>query len=433
VTTTFAELGGATVVVTPGVATTTTLTVRNDSDIVEAYEFEVLGECASWTTVEPARLSLYPGTAENVAVRFHPARSPEITAGEKPFGVRVMPVERPETSTVSENTVIVEPFLQTRSELTPRRRRAWRGARYTLSLTNLSNTSVTVALSAADTEAQLGFTFPGEVPNIEPGMVEEIRFRARTHKLIWFGRPVTRQFRLAVQSVAALAVEPPLTEQHDLDGELVQQPLLPRWLLAALAALLALILAWFALVRPAITSAAQQAAAQQAAAVQQAAHQQAQTSNRQSPGTAHPGGGGATGGQSGGGGGASSAQPAPPASGPTSQQSSATIQVRTNQGGTGRAGYTVPTGKTFRITDILLANPQGDEGLLTIVFGQQTITTIALETFRNQDYHWVTPIDVPAGATVSATVTCDKPGTPATGVQAPNCLQLLNVSGDLVG
>jgi hypothetical protein len=34
---------------------------------------------------------------------------------------------------------------------------------------------------------------------------------------------------------------------------------------------------------------------------------------------------------------------------------------------------------------------------------------------------------------VAATVTCAKPGTPATGVQAPNCLQLLNVSGDLVG
>jgi hypothetical protein len=107
--------------------------------------------------------------------------------------------------------------------------------------------------------------------------------------------------------------------------------------------------------------------------------------------------------------------------------------VRTNPGGTGRGTYTVPAGKTFRITDILLANPQGDEGLLTVVFGQHTITTIALETFRNQDYHWVTPIDVPAGATVTATVTCSKPGTPATGVQAPNCLQLLNVSGDLIG
>jgi hypothetical protein len=79
----------------------------------------------------------------------------------------------------------------------------------------------------------------------------------------------------------------------------------------------------------------------------------------------------------------------------------------------------------------VLANHQGDEGVLTIGFGERTITTIALETFRNQDYHWVTPIDVPAGATVTATVDCTRPGTPASGRQAAECFQMLNISGEL--
>jgi len=418
VTTTFAELDRPTVVVTPGAETASTLTVRNDSDIVEAYEFQVLGECAPWTTVEPARLSLYPGTAENVTVLFRPPRSSEVTAGEKPLGIRVLPVERPETGTVSESTVIVEPFLATEAELVPRRRRAWRGARYAVSLHNLGNTPVTVSLSAAETEARLRFGFPDRPAEIGPGVLAPIRLRARARKLIWFGKPVTRTFQIDVDLVATQTNEPELAEQHDLDGELVQLPLLPRWLLALLAALLALLLAWFALVRPAIKSTATQAA-------QQAAKQIA-ASQRPTGGASPSSGSGAAG--AGGGGSSATQQPAT-----TSQQSSATIQVRTNTGGTGRTSYTVPAGKTFRITDILLANPQGDEGLLTIVFGQQTVTTIALETFRNQDYHWVTPIDVPAGATVDATVTCNRPGTPATGVPAPNCLELLNVSGDLVG
>jgi len=73
VTTTFAELDRPTVVVTPGAETTTTLAVRNDSDIVEAYEFEVLGECAPWTTVEPTRLTLYPATTASVTVSVPPA------------------------------------------------------------------------------------------------------------------------------------------------------------------------------------------------------------------------------------------------------------------------------------------------------------------------------------------------------------------------
>jgi hypothetical protein len=93
--------------------------------------------------------------------------------------------------------------------------------------------------------------------------------------------------------------------------------------------------------------------------------------------------------------------------------------------------YTVPAGKMFQITDIVLANFQGDQGLLTISFGNRVITTIALETFRNQDYHWVTPIGVPAGGKVSADVTCSVPGTPASGQQAAGCDELLNVSGTL--
>jgi hypothetical protein len=79
----------------------------------------------------------------------------------------------------------------------------------------------------------------------------------------------------------------------------------------------------------------------------------------------------------------------------------------------------------------VLANFQGDQGLLTISFGNRVITTIALETFRNQDYHWVTPIGVPAGGKVSADVTCSVPGTPASGQQAAGCDELLNVSGTL--
>jgi hypothetical protein len=420
--TTFAELDRPTVVVVPGEEATITLTVRNDSDIVEAYEFEVLGECAPWTTVEPVRLSLYPGTAENVTVLLRPPRSPDVPAGEKPLGVRVLPVERPATGTVSDATVVVAPFSVTDPELVPRRRRGWRSARYSVTLRNLGNTPVTASLSAADTEQQLRFRQPEQVPEIEPGETEPTRLRARARKLIWFGKPVTRTFRVDLDPAPVQPVDPDVPERHELDGEFVQLPLLPRWLLALLAALLALVLLWFMLVRPAITSAATQAAddkAQQIAQAASASRQPAAGGGQPTSSSQPPAGGGGT----------SAAAPPPPGTG---LQSSATIQVRVNAGGSGTSSYVVPAGKIFRITDILLANPQGDEGLLTIVFGPQTITRIALETFRNQDYHWVTPIDVPAGGTVDATVTCAKPGTPASGVPAPNCLELLNVSGELV-
>lgn len=387
------------------------MTVRNDSDIVEAYRFEVVGECAPWTEAEPARLSLYPGTSEQVTVWLRPPRSPSVRAGELPLGVRVLPTERPESVVVSETTVVVEPFTEQRGELVPERRRAWRSARYHVALHNDGNTPVAVTLSAPETDDQLTYTLPERPATIQPGDSAELDLRVRVAKVLWFGKAVHWPLRLDVSG-----------GEEPLEGELIQLPVFPRWLLVLLAALLALILAWLLLVRPAVESAAREAADDRAEEIAQSAPEE------QAPPPQSEGGGGENAqpeegqGQETGGG---------PAQG-QGQQSSSTIEVRTDGGDRGTGTYLVPAGQVFRITDIVLANHQGDEGVLTIDFGDRTITTIALETFRNQDYHWVTPIDVPAGASVTATVDCARPGTPVSGRQAPECFQVLNISGELV-
>lgn len=217
-----------------------------------------------------------------------------------------------------------------------------------------------------------------------------------------------------------------------LDAEFVQIPIFPRWLLVLLAALLALLLAWFALVRPAVRSAAEEAATE--------AVQPRPTPAGQAPGAdsgggadARPGGGGpeagAPAGAGPGGDGGSGTGGGTSVGG--GQQSSATIDLETSAGETKTGTYQVPDGSVFGVTDIVVANFQGDEGLLTITFGDRKVTTIALETFRNQDYHWVTPIKIPENDTVTVEVTCQKPGTPATGRQAAGCHEVLNVSGVL--
>ncbi|MEU4745412.1 hydrolytic protein [Actinosynnema sp. NPDC023658] len=429
--TTTTEFGLPTVFVTPGSEASTKLTVRNDSDIVEAYEFEVVGECAPWTSVEPTRLSLYPGTSEQVTVVLRPPRSSEVRAGEVPLGVRVLPVERPESAVVSETTVVVEPFLQQHAELVPERRRAWRSARFHVEVRNVGNTPVGVTLVAAEADDQLRVTVPAEPAIVDPGVRVELPVRARVGKVLWFGSPLAWPVRLTTTSSAAESEVFPATGEatqvEELEGELLQLPVFAKWMLALLALLLALLVAWLLLVRPAVQSAAREAADDRAEELVEAGEQQAaaaqtqpQRSDEQPPSGQQQGQGQGQQGQPGQGnaigGGA---------------QSSSSIEVRTNTGDQGTGSYVVPAGKVFRITDLVLANHQGDEGVLTIVFGERTVTTIALETFRNQDYHWVTPIDVPENSSVSATVTCSRPGTPASGRQAPNCLQLLNVSGTL--
>ncbi|WP_411118108.1 hydrolytic protein [Streptomyces sp. 058-1L] len=442
-----------TVTVSPGGTATTTLTVRNDSDIVEAYTLEVVGDCAAWSTVEPARVSLYPGTSETVTLTFAPPRSHEVKAGETPLAVRVLPAEHPESVVVPEGTVTVEPFHELRTELEPRRRRGWLGARFRTAVQNKGNTPVDVAFTGrqAGEELRLGFT-PGQ-KRLEPGESAEIRLKVRAAKLIWFGEPVTWPFEVEAAEAAGTADEakaegkepvrpetarPEPVRPEPVPGEFLQLPVLPKWLLIVLAALLALLIAWFALVRPAVQSTAKQAVTE--AAEEEAARGEQQQGSATPGGADNPGGsqGQGTGpdaGTPGGNGGSGTGPGTGTGPGGTgaggTQQSSATIDVETETGAEKEGTYKVPAGKVFGITDIVVANFQGDEGVLTISFGERKITTIALETFRNQDYHWVTPIQIPENATVTAAVTCAKPGTPATGTQASGCHQVINVSGVL--
>jgi len=285
-------------------------------------------------------------------------------------------------------------------------------------------------------ELRLGFT--PERRSLQPGESAEVGLRVRARKLIWFGAPATWPFEVnAVESEGADAEAGQPGRPEPLPGEFAQMPLLPKWLLIVLAALLALLVAWFALVRPAVRSTAKEAGTKAA-----------QEENRE-----RPQGGAATGGTTGGDPAGGQGQEQGKATGPgtdgtggagtggsgttggvgtvNSQQSSETIDVETGAGAKKDGTYRVPKGKVFGVTDIVVANFQGDEGVLTISFGERKITTIALETFRNQDYHWVTPIRIQENATVTASVTCSKPGTPATGTQASGCHQVLNVSGVL--
>ncbi|MFJ4672540.1 COG1470 family protein [Kitasatospora purpeofusca] len=465
------------VTVTPGGTATTSLTVRNDGDIVEAYRLEVVGDCAAWTTVEPDRVSLYPGTSETVTIRLAPPRSSRVRAGEVPLAVRVLPTEHPEAVKVPEATVRVEGFRQLRAESAPKRRRGWLRGRFRIAVRNEGNRPVQVGLTPAQPGEELKFDVSPAAPKLEPGESAEVALRVRAGKPVWFGKPVTWPFTVTVAEIVAETVAKAGTEtvakagakagaraddagadagadaSSDVaeddrerprpEAEFVQIPIFPTWLLAVLAALLALLLAWFLLVRPAVRSTAREAADQ--AVQQQATAGEAPLVGRtpaagsgQQPASGQPGSGtgstlpGAGAGGTGTGAGTGTGTGVGVGAGPGGgQQSSATIDQTTAGGETKVGTYTVPAGKAFGITDIVVANFQGDEGVVTIAFGDRKITTIALETFRNQDYHWVTPIRITENQTVTVQVTCAKPGTPATGVQAQECHEVLNVSGVL--
>lgn len=384
------------------------LQIRNDSEIVEGYSIEVVGAPAAWTTVAPAELWVYPHTTTTTTLEFSPPRSAGVPAGRLPFGVRVVPTERPDEAVVPEGVVEVLPFLETTAELTPRTSRGRGGARHRVAIDNRGNVPVTVTLLASGASDALGVNVRPEGLTVQAGHAAFIAVRVRPADMLWRGQPVTHPFTVRVTPHAGLPVP--------LEGSHLQEPVLPAWWLRALLALLALLIAlaflWFGVMKPTIASAAKDAVAkpvEQAQVQAAAAKQQADQAGAAAEGAALD---------------AKSARAAAAAAGktgtvpPVAAPLSARLQVKAPAKGRALEEFTVPLGRTMELTDIVLQNPQGDFGRVQISMGDRVLLALALENFRDIDYHFVTPIRGTAGEALRMTVDCNTVGAPP-GVTAP--------------
>ncbi|MFI7081368.1 hypothetical protein ACIBO1_29100 [Micromonospora sp. NPDC049903] len=408
-------------VVVPGESVDIPVTIRNSGDVVEAYDLTIVGVPDAWVTFDPPRVSLYPGASQTVVLTVRPPRSSEVRAGDLPYGVRVVPSEAPETATVEEGVLTIAPFSEVGAELRPQVRRARLTARYRLAVVNGGNIGEELTVTATDGAEQLRFTARPPAMILAAGEQYQAGLRVRTRRLLWRGTPRHLPFRALLTDRDGRAIT--------LDGTLVQQPVLSGWLLKLLALLLALLLLllalWFGLLRPAVQSAAQeaadervaQAATQMEASANEAAGQAAREAVAQERAETPA---------------APPASPSPtPAAATGGGQFATALTLRTNPGSTASRSYTVPRNRVLLLTDFLVDNPQGDTGTLTITANDVRVVTYGLENFRNQDYHSVTPIRVPAGAQVTLTIECRQPGTPVGAATPRTCQEGLYLNGIL--
>lgn len=418
---TTARLEQTSVQLTAGTSETIPLQIRNDGDIVEGYRFEVLGVPSAWTSVDPVEIAgLYPGSQTTAAITFAPPRSAEIPAGPLNFGIRVIPTENPDDVVVPEGMVEVLPFLETTAELIPRTSHGRRGARHRIAVDNRGNVPITVRLEGGDDAGALDVEANPPSMTVQPGHALFADLRVRPVEKFWRGPEMTHPFRVSV-----------LTEETTpvvLDGTYVQEPLLPKWLPRLLLALLALLLLlaalWFLLLKPTIESTARDAVADplqeandRAAAAQEAAveagqqAQQASNAAQAAQGAAAEAGDAAT---------EANDLVGNPNLEDLVTPMSQRLHVNAGPGQTGTDIYLVPEGATLKLTDFVLSNPQGDFGRVEVLLDDETLFDLALENFRNSDYHFQAPIVAGEGARLSLVVRCDEVGVPPAQTPPPS-------------
>jgi hypothetical protein len=389
---------GATAVLTskaaavqPGGETSCEIRVRNSGQVVDQFTLEVLGDAAGWAVVEPSTLSLFPGAEAVARIRFKPPKTSSVAARAIPFAVRVRSREDSRASMVEEGMIEVGSFVDTTAELVPRSARGSVSARAQLALDNRGNSRVNARLTASDPDRKLDFTIspPGLVA--EPGTATFARIRLRPRERFFTGPPKTLPYKVFVHQDG----QPPLA----VDGVMVQQGLLPTWLVPALIGLavlsLVLVVLWLTVLQPSIKSAATAAVAPQASAASAAASKAASAAAAIAP----------AGGTKAGAGGSN------PLGGASKDDRITPNSV---------ASPYDPQG-ALSLTDLIFENPDGNSGTLTLKrvdLGTKTslgtLLVLRMENFRDLDFHFVSPIVLPKGQGIALECTNQPQGQTCT-------------------
>jgi len=226
------------VTVVPGGVATATAFVRNMGTRVEEFRFSLSGSVASFSTVDPAALSVYPGTEESAILRFTPTRGPENPAGDTPYEVHGRSELHADVSDVAQGVVTVEPFVETGAMLKPQASRGRGAGLHRVLLANSGNTTVGVQVEFSDRDGMLSLDPPQTGATLLPGHDVSLPVRV-TGPRRWFGRTQPHPFT----AVVLQSESPPVT----LNGVRHQVPVFPWWIPTAALAIAALVIAIVAL------------------------------------------------------------------------------------------------------------------------------------------------------------------------------------------
>ncbi|MCU1503745.1 MAG: hypothetical protein JWM12_3099 [Ilumatobacteraceae bacterium] len=390
------QLGAAPLAVDPGGHISVVLRVRNNGSLPDELTLEAMGAAAPWMEIEPSTLTLPPDGEASATVHFRPPRSAAAMPGETPFGVQVTSREDPDHSVAGEGVVQVGRFDQRVVTMTPAAASAPARARFELTVDNRGNFPTRVSFAALDPQRECRFRFAPPVVDIGAGAARQIRLEVIA-KRFWRGLPKAHHFQVQVIEDER--------EMEVLEGTFVQEETIPSWvgkaLLALAAAVVLGVVLWFALVRPAVRDAAREAVQRPLASMSSRVDQVLDTTTTLPPTTTTlPGF-------------------------DTSYGSPTDFQL----GGVAPAGSTQTFTHTFdtdfAMTDILLQNPGGDSGAVTLMRNGDVLQTNALENFRDYDLHTVAPHVFTAGESLVMTVICATPG--------PSNVSGCAISGSFVG
>ncbi|MAS35160.1 MAG: hypothetical protein CL610_14205 [Anaerolineaceae bacterium] len=207
------------------------ITVLNQSKLVDHFSIQILGIPQDWYTVQSGDLRLMPGDRGVANIAFNVPRTSSSTAGDHAAEVRIDAVKQNLNPKIVALTVVVSPFYDYDTDLEPslvKRRRT------TLVINNRGNATNTYNISASDPAHDLDFDMESRQVTLRPGEMLDVPILVTPKQRPLLGSPQQKAFEVEVTT--GLVDRPPQPER----GTLVVNPRLPRWLLMLIPLLLLL-------------------------------------------------------------------------------------------------------------------------------------------------------------------------------------------------
>ena len=387
--------------VAPGSTVVLQLTVVNLADTTDSFVITPSGLAAAWTTIEPATLTMFGGTQQVVAVEVRPPLLPSTTAGPMLLSVRIVPHSDPDDVRGAETTIVIGGSQSRRLDVLQPAQRGRKRATFEMMLENRGNTPASCRLRVIDPSGRVEGEFDPPAAGVEPGASTLIRLKLRTKGLQWERRARTLPFRIDADQIGS----PTATAE----ATFVQVPMVPERLvgrLVAIGGVLALIAAaWFTVVKPAIRDAADDAVADAQVAVASTIV----TGPTNPPGPTTPG------------------DTTPPtvitAVDDSGQPTVIPFAPVAAQGETIEQRFAVPAGQVLHVTDLIVQNPNADQGTLTIQRNEVVLFTYRLDNiFSDVGVPLVTPIEFVTGQDVVVVITCVGIGDQTVGTCNPKVI-----------
>jgi hypothetical protein len=238
-------------VLEPGGEVTAEISVLNTGSIVDQFEIDVIGAPAAWAYVEPSVMSLFPNTQQVATIRFRPPLSHDVPPGPTPFAVRVVPSNAPDHCVTEEGMLVLAPFKDVAVEMIPTSIEGRIRAKAHLAVDSRGNFPFSVLIQATDPAAALVIRARPPVLDLRPNQASFSQIYVVPRRRHIRGGVKQHRFKILVDDAG--------TTVASIDGTYVQPPILPKWLIALIILIFALLL-WLLVLRPAIKDVASSAA-----------------------------------------------------------------------------------------------------------------------------------------------------------------------------